>query len=141
MSKKHFPTAPDLEQDFNKEVDELRPPTDAVNWPTHDDLDQLDLQDRALTPGGELEYQVHRQVKYSKNVETTENGVTHTSSEEKELDFEEEFTVAAKPQSRDDDHEQALSADELKHQIEQGMPDLERDFSDSITPDRGGVDR
>lgn len=123
-----FNNAPDLQRDFHAASDELRPPIDAVNWPTQDEVEHLDLADRAYTPGGDLEYRVHQAVRYERS---TQIESIQPSTDAKALDFEKDFRSAAAPTSPAD----------LRAQIDKELAELGPEFERSSSPDRGGPDR
>ncbi len=128
-----FAGAPDPAKDFNQQAGELRPPIDAANWPTRDELDHLDLASRAYTPGGSLEYQVHQSVRYERTTHTREMTASPSPAEEKPLDFNASSGAAART-SRP-------SPAELRAHIERRLKELGPEFGRTSMPDRGGPDR
>lgn len=135
-----FAGAPDPSRDFNAKADELRPPIDAANWPTHNDLDHFDLADRALTPGGELEYRVHKQVRIQRTTQWSEPSKTPSLTDEQELDFGDAFDKASGQRGREAPSTD-MSPEQLRSSIEAELGKAAREFDRSAGPDRGSPDR
>lgn len=142
MDNNHFSAAPNLSQDFSANAPDVGPDPDAQNWPTQDELDQLNLADRALTPGGSLEYAVHKQVSIERRTTYYENNPANTASlaDEKELDFDQDFQQATEPAVENATEVPGLqmSPDELRTHIEGQLQELQQDFDRSAGVDRGG---
>jgi hypothetical protein len=126
-----FNQAPDLSRDFHAPSGEFRPPIDAANWPTQDEVEQLSLANRAYTPGGDLEYQVHKSVRYERTNHVQHTPVEHDCMTPKELNFDKDFQSASAP----------LSPEALRAQINKELGALASGFERAAGPDRGGPDR
>jgi hypothetical protein len=139
MQPNHFPNAPNMGHAFNK-AQQLQPVHDAEQWPTHDDLDHLELSELTLTPGGDLEYYVHRQVR-EKRIRQVELATPdkNTLADEKELDFEEKFNhVARSPEAEQNlSQTEELSPDALREQIEREVAEFDKSLEQAPPHDRG----
>lgn len=136
----NIPSQPDFSRDFNSQSSELQPPVDAANWATQDELEHLNLADRAYTPGGDLEYQVHQQVRIERN--STEQG--QSLADEQELNFEVDFHTAAGGREITIESTAEVShskQDSLRGEINQEVEKLNKEFDGVSRDNRDSVDR
>lgn len=131
MPASSFGNAPDLSRDFHAPSGELRPPIDAANWPTQDEVEHLSLADRPYTPGGDLEYNVHKAVRYERTSFTQQTVTGPVAGAPKELNFDKDFQSASS----------SLSPAALRAQIDKELGPLAPGFDRAAGPDRGGPDR
>ncbi len=138
------PVGPDLPGDFDQaRMDhsiEREVELDAENWPELDD--HFDLSEVYPSPGGTLEESVNREVSGSKREEYSRevHGDLSHLEDERELDFDEEFSRASHPsidarnrELRDEFHELAeseLTRDEIEELINRGESNLDQALED-----------
>lgn len=137
MKNSSFPNAPNLPGAFaNSHTPQLAPGPEinAQNWPTHDDLEHLGLAKLDYTPGGELEHQVHLRVREARRFQ---HEMPTFLPDEKELDFENDFHVAAQGgQSPPNTPEHASPEPSLSEQIDRDMAEMRERYGEDFGRER-----